>query len=273
MTTDPDRDRSISRWLEAEAPDRAPDELLEASRDRIRTTQQHRPFWLVRRDASMSTLVRLGGLAAAVIVLAVAGTALILGGDIGGPTEAPSPLPTSGVSNPTDPATSPAPSAAALLPGEFTACVPSNAPTRIGTTETEVVPGPDGELTVERTRGFTWSGAIEATDPRFSGAHFYSWDANGYTEGAANPYPAVVEGLATWAEGHRIENAEGAWTGSTLGITLPDGTQEASPALLTGEGAYAGLTAILMVADGDCFFDYRGIVIEVPDSPVPYAGL
>ena len=61
----------------------------------------------------MSTLLRLGGLAAAVIVLAVAGTALILGGDIGGPTDAPSPLPSAGVANPTAPAASPAASAAA----------------------------------------------------------------------------------------------------------------------------------------------------------------
>ena len=134
------------------------------------------------------------------------------------------------------------------------------------------MPGPDGELTVERTAWVHVERRDRGHRSALRGAHCYSWDANGYTEGAANPYVAVMEGLATWAEGHRIENAEGAWTGSTLGITLPDGTQKASPALLTGEGAYAGLTAILMVADGDCFFDYRGIVIEVPDSPVPYAG-
>ncbi len=222
----------------------------------------------------MNSSLRLGGLAAAVVVLAVAGTALIVRGGIGGdPTGPLSPAPSTGVSDETAPATTgPAATDAALLPGEFTACVPGNAAVKTGTTETEEVQGPDGDLTVERTRGFTWSGAIEATDPRFSGTHLYSWDGNGYTPGAANPQAAVVEGLATWAEGHRIETADGAWAGSTIGITLPDGTQEASPALLSGEGAYAGLTAILMVADGTCFFDYRGIVIEVPDPPVPYTG-
>ena len=35
MTTRPDPDPRIAAWLEAEAPDRAPERLLSASRDRI----------------------------------------------------------------------------------------------------------------------------------------------------------------------------------------------------------------------------------------------
>jgi hypothetical protein len=81
-----------------------------------------------------------------------------------------------------------------------------------------------------------------------------------------------VEGLATWAEGHRIESAVGAWAGSRVGITLPDGTEEVSPAVLTGEGAYEGLSAVMFPIDGPCFFDFRGLVIEIPDPPVPYTG-
>lgn len=220
----------------------------------------------------MSTLLRVGGLAAAVIVLAVTGTALIIGGDIGGPTAAPSPLPSSGVSAETPPATEPAATAAALLPGEFTACVPMNSQLKAGTTETEVTSGPDGDVTIERTRGFTWKGTITATDPRFAGTHYYSWDANGYTPGSGDPGAPGIVGQAGWAEGHRIQNDEGAWQGWTVGVTLPDGTQVASPAVLTGEGAYEGLSAVLLVDDAGCFFAYRGFVMEIPDPPVPFTG-
>jgi hypothetical protein len=42
--------------------------------------------------------------------------------------------------------------------------------------------------------------------------------------------------------------------------------------VLAGEGAYAGLTAVLLVTDGACFISYRGFMIEVPDAPAPYTG-
>ena len=204
----------------------------------------------------MSTLLRVGGLAAAVIVLAVAGTALILGGGIDGPTDAPSPLPSAGGSA--------APTAPTLLPGEFTACVPANSEFRTGTDAEEVIPGTDGDVTIQRRRGFTWMGGITATDPRFSGTHYYSWDGDNYTLASGG------DGQTTWAEGHRIENDDGAWHGSTSGLTMPDGRVETSVIVLTGEGAYEGLTAVLVSFEGGCFFDYRGIVTEIPDPPLPY---
>jgi hypothetical protein len=221
----------------------------------------------------MSTNTRLGAAAAAVIVLVVAGVAIALRGGIGpGATGAPSPGPSA--AGPTGTASAPTTTAsrAAPLAGEFTACVPGNAEFKTGTNEREVVSGDDGDVTIERTRGFTWRGTITATDPRFSGTHYYSWDANGYTPGSANPQAPTVEGQASWAEGHRIENDQGAWQGWAVGVSLPDGTEVAGPAVLTGEGGYAGLTAVLLGTDGACFFDFRGIVMEVPDPPVPYTG-
>lgn len=272
MSSERETTRRVRSWLEAGVTT-IPDHVLDAVLDQVPTTRQRRPLWPVRRDAEMSTFARLGGLAAAVIVVIVAGTALMLGGGIGSdPTGAPSPPPTLEIPSGAPPATRPPASGAALLPGEFTACVPQNSEFKAGTSEQDVVSTADGDVTIERTRGYTWKGAITATDPRFTGTHYTSWDANGYTPGSANPFVAVVEGLATWAEGHRIENADGAWSGSTVGITFPDGTNEGGPAVLTGEGAYAGLTAVLVVADGPCFFDFRGIVTEVPDPPVPYTG-
>jgi hypothetical protein len=271
MSSDRETTRRVRSWLEAGVTT-IPDRVLDAVLDRVPTTPQRRPLWPVRRIAEMRSFAKLGGLAAAVIVV-VAGSVVILGGGFGRDlTGAPSPLPTPTIPTGAPPSTGPAATDAALLPGEFTACVPQNGEFKKGTTETEVVPGPSGDLTIERTRGYTWRGTISATDARFSGTHYYSWDGNGYSPGAADPGAASVEGLGSWAEGHRIENGEGAWSGSTVGLTLPDGTNEASPAVLTGEGAYEGLTAVLFVADGPCFFDFRGIVMEVPDPPVPYTG-
>jgi hypothetical protein len=165
--------------------------------------------------------------------------------------------------------TSPLPSAtesgesAVIAPGEFTACVRHNSPLRSGTKEQVVVPHPDGDMTVERTRGYTWAGAIDATDPRFSGTHYTSWDADEYTLASG------AKGPSAYAEGHRIENAEGAWQGAAAVATLPDGTTAAGPVVLTGEGAYEGLTAVLFVIEDSCFFDFRGLVMEFPDPPVP----
>jgi hypothetical protein len=45
MSTLPERDRSISPWLTAEASDPAPERLLNVSRTRIRATRQRRVWW------------------------------------------------------------------------------------------------------------------------------------------------------------------------------------------------------------------------------------
>jgi hypothetical protein len=39
--------------------------------------------------------------------------------------------------------------------------------------------------------------------------------------------------------------------------------------VLIGEGAYGGLTAVLFGIEGSCFFDFRGLIMEFPDPPVP----
>ena len=169
-----------------------------------------------------------------------------------------------------DPAsTSPRPSAAAsaelaaVVPGEFTICVQHNSPLRAGTDEQVVVPHPDGDMTIERQRGYTWTGTHTATDPRFSGTHYYGWDADSYTLASGDEGPLV------YGEGLRIENADGAWQGRGTGATLPDGTMAHGPLLLTGEGTYQGLAAFLVGMDQSCFINWRGIVMEIPDAPVP----
>jgi hypothetical protein len=152
---------------------------------------------------------------------------------------------------------------AAAVPGEFTVCIPRNRELRAGTNEQVAVPHPEGDMTVDRQRGYTWSGNHTATDPRFSGTHYYSWDADTYTLSSGD------QGQLVYAEALRIENPEGAWQGEGGGVTLPDSTSANGPVVLTGEGAYEGLTAVLLGIDGTCFIDFRGIVMEFPDPPVP----
>jgi hypothetical protein len=154
-------------------------------------------------------------------------------------------------------------SAVAAAPGEFTVCIPFNQVLRAGTDEEVVVAHQDGDMTGERQRGYTWSGTHTATDDRFSGTHYYSWDGDSYTLASGADGPVVA------AEGFRIENHEGAWQGSGATATLPDGTVANSPLVMTGEGAYEGMTAALLWVDGPCFLDLRGIVIEFPEAPVP----
>jgi len=211
----------------------------------------------------MSTFARFAGLAAAVIVVAAAGTVLILGGGIGGDA-AGAASPPSSMGVPTGAPSTLQATTKPSLPGEFTACVPQNSEFRTGTDAREVVSTDDGDVTIDRRRGFTWSGAITATDSRLSGTHYYSWDGDAYTLASGDA------GQTAWSEGHRIDNEAGTWNGSGSGISWPDGTNWAGPVVLIGEGGYAGLTAVLVNADGPCFLNFRGIITEIPEAPVPF---
>jgi hypothetical protein len=172
------------------------------------------------------------------------------------PTASATPIPTASATPiPTSPTATPA-----LIEGQFTACVPTNSQIKGGTDES----GASGDATIERKRGFTWSGPITATDPRLSGTHYYSWDANTVSLPSSDSY-------VTWAEGHRIQNDQGAWRGTAIGAILPD-ENRSGVIMLSGEGAYSGLTAIMFNVDGTCFFNFEGIVSEVPDPPEPYTG-
>jgi hypothetical protein len=95
MTTRHELDRSISAWLDAEAPDRAPDDVLEASRERLRTTKQRRAWLPAWRYSPMNSYAKVAVAAAIVLVVGFAGYQLLpRNGGIGGqPTLAPSPSP------------------------------------------------------------------------------------------------------------------------------------------------------------------------------------
>jgi hypothetical protein len=78
MTVHSDFDRSITAWLVAEAPDHAPQRLLDAARQRISATSQ-RPAWLPVTRLPHG-LIRIGFAPIAILVLliAVIGVGLVL---------------------------------------------------------------------------------------------------------------------------------------------------------------------------------------------------
>jgi hypothetical protein len=95
--TSHDVDRSIMAWLVAEAPDRAPQRLLEASREQLRSTRQRRAWWPAWR-IPMNAYAKLALATAAVAVVAILGISFLpREGGVGGPSPSaaasPSPLP------------------------------------------------------------------------------------------------------------------------------------------------------------------------------------
>ena len=91
MSTNVDPRRSIAAWLETEAPVQAPDRLIAASLERVRTTRQRPVFWPARRTSDLDPLAKLAIAAAAVLVVAIVGYNLVPSrGGVGGPTASPS---------------------------------------------------------------------------------------------------------------------------------------------------------------------------------------
>ena len=141
-----------------------------------------------------------------------------------------------------------------------------------GTEEQLVVPLSDGEMTIAQTRGFTYRQSLtEVSDPRLEGTLYEAWDSDEYTVPDGEPGPSIV----TFTD--RIENYEGAWQGSVVLLGSPDDPTYVGPMVMTGEGAYGGLTAIVAF-HGDTFWQGDchggGYIIEgnVPAPPVPQTG-
>ncbi len=138
-----------------------------------------------------------------------------------------------------------------------------------GTEERAVVPLADGEMTIDRARGFVWRQSTSSmSDPRLEGTVHQSADSDSYTLSGGEAGPSFE--IST----KRIENDEGAWQGSAQFLNFPDGTVVASPYVMVGEGAYEGLTAIYSVDIFDCGENIQGYIIEgnIPAVPDPYSG-
>lgn len=126
MTTDREIERILDRWL-ADGPSDAPDRIVDGLADRIARVGQRPAVRLDRRPFQMNLPVKLAWLAAAVVVVAVAGYALLPrpAVNVGGPSPTPtlsSPAPTP-TARPT-----PAPTAFVCDDGGTTACAGDLAP-------------------------------------------------------------------------------------------------------------------------------------------------
>ena len=135
MSTRPESDRSISAWLAAEAPDRAPERLLAESRERIRTARQRRAWWPAWRIRDTNAYAKLLVAAAAVAVVAVIGINLLPGlTAVAGPAASRSPLPSAA---PSPPSAAPSLPSATPSPPSAAPSVASPSPTPITQTTSD----------------------------------------------------------------------------------------------------------------------------------------
>jgi hypothetical protein len=148
-------------------------------------------------------------------------------------------------------------------PVEFTAC--TSAGPAVQPLSVEQVSLPDGETTIER-ESITYRQPVrQVTDPRLEGTWYHTEDNDNYSGPGTD---GLV--IGTWTR--RIENDEGAWQGTTpQTIDFPDGTNvggASGPYVMIGEGAYAGLTALLTHSEEGCP-NTRGYIFEgsIPSAP------
>jgi hypothetical protein len=183
--------------------------------------------------------------AAAVMVIVVAAALVLAVGDDD---------PTRQVA--TQPTTVAQPAAVAQPPVEFTAC--SHMGPEVQPPTVEQVSLPDGETTIERSSVTYQQQATGVSDPRLEGIWYLTEDNDTYSGPGTD---GLI--IGTWTR--RIENDEGAWQGTThQSIDFPDGESvggSRGPYVMIGEGAYAGLTALLTHGEEGCPNE-RGYIFE-----------
>jgi hypothetical protein len=190
------------------------------------------------------------------VLIAVAVGSAVGGVPVGATTEPPGSPPDEATEEST--VAAPVPVTGCLDPGPYVGPP--------GTKEWVEIPSSDGAIRLSRLRGDTYQQAwTEVSDPRLAGTFTRSWDEDEYFQG-----PAFLSIVVTT---DRIENDEGAWQGSAAVWYRPDTESEQSfaPAVLVGEGAYEGLTAILSGVGSHEPCSVTGYIIEgsIPVPPVP----
>lgn len=130
--------------------------------------------------------------------------------------------------------------------------------------------GDEGAL-LARFRDGAWHHSATMSDPRLEGAWYRTHEYDAYRTAGSESGPALIVNTL------RIENDEGAWTGSSIVAELAagPGTQLVgdTPMVLVGEGAYEGLTAVLTTlpsAVQGCTVDTQGVIFEGSPPVIPY---
>jgi hypothetical protein len=97
----------------------------------------------------------------------------------------------------------------------------------------EAVDGP-----VHRGTGHRERQVVEWSDPRLPAVKWSTFDYVEYADGASTTGTAVFRGS------HLLEDDDGSWVGSSIGVFFADGSIEGHD-LLVGRGAYSGLYVVL----------------------------
>jgi hypothetical protein len=126
---------------------------------------------------------------------------------------------------------------------------------------------------VTQNRGGVWHAISEGmSDPRLDGRVTSAANMNIYP-------PASVDGPPVFAfnEVIRIENERGAWQALPhVGFFSPGFSTDDAMAdwtiVLTGEGAYGGLSAIAYLDTGDGWIDVHGVILPSSHPPQPANG-
>jgi hypothetical protein len=263
MSTRPDHDRSIAAWLVAEAPEHAPDGLLESSREHIRLTRQRRAWGPARRIQDMNAYAKFALAAAAVLIVAVVGINLAPGvNDPGAASPTGSPL----ASPIASPSAAPSEAVAPQPPVEFTGTIACGPPVRSDTIETLEL---DDGMLVARNRDGAWQQIVTMSDQRLEGAIYHTWEADTYKADATADEGPQVAGYT-----RRITNDGGIWESRGREGTFADGSSIGEPPdVFVGSGGYEGLIAIYEVTEEreqGCVVDVRGIIFEGAPIPEPY---
>ena len=117
----------------------------------------------------------------------------------------------------------------------------------------------EGGLT--RSRGGSWKTRSSTTDERFDGDAILTFSNDRYRD----------HGVEVWAGGVRIENADGAWQERpSYGFVHPE-FDPPTMGVFDGEGAYAGLTALVQWTSDGGGLNLDGVIVasELPPLPVP----
>jgi hypothetical protein len=232
MATDRRLDERISRWLEAEAPDRLPDRVLQATFERTRKTRQQGGWHvLLGRFHMTRSVIALSGAAFVVVVAAVALTLNYANQPGVGGLAAPSPSPTP------SPIVSPQPTLARM---------PGSGSIQAGTYRMS-----DGKSSIRVTIPQGWV-SIEGTDirknrdqPNEVTFELYSADINVYPNACATERrgprtgPTADDLLAALRAQENSDVSEpavitiGGHPGMRLEVSVPEGLDVASCTLET----------------------------------------
>jgi hypothetical protein len=151
------------------------------------------------------------------------------------------------------------------VPTEFSGHLACGPEVRHGTDTSETLEIGDAQVRHGGSHGYAWQPSGTMSDPRLTGTYYVAFEWDEYLPPGA---PGRVRiGAGTW----RIENDEGAWQGSVTNAYLSDGAEAAASAVLTGEGAYEGMSVLWQEQDDwdACTWDVRGLIIEGGPPAVP----